>query len=74
MRTEVLRGADFMAVKRLTRVDGTPIAEIGETCERVPAPKAGGTQSDALRKLLVSGKIRRVERAPATPADEGDDA
>ncbi len=52
-----LDGKDFIAVRRLSdRADNT-IADVGETCERVPAPMAGGTVSDALRMLLGSGKI-----------------
>lgn len=56
-----LSGADFVALRLLTLVDGTVIAAVGETCERVPAGKHGGTASDALAKLLASGKIAPAE-------------
>jgi hypothetical protein len=59
-----LNGKDFIAVVRLSDADDNTIAAVGDTCERVPAGKHGGTVSDALEKLLVSGCI-----APApTPA------
>jgi hypothetical protein len=52
-----LQGKDFIALRRLSdRADRT-IADVGQTCERVPAGKHGGTVADALRKLLASGKI-----------------
>ena len=58
MTDEILKGEDFVALRRLSLADNTTIASVGETCERVPAAKVG-TQSDALRRLLESGKIMR---------------
>ena len=57
-----LQGKDFVALRRLHDVHGHTIAEIGATCERVPAPRGGGSVADALAALLASGKI-----APAPP-------
>lgn len=77
-----LNGKDFIALRRLSDADDRTIADVGETCERVPAPKSGGTPSDALALLLASGKIAPVPTAaePAkktrrrTGADETDGA
>lgn len=55
-----LKGSDYRALRRLSTKDDTTIAEVGETCERVPAAP-GGTVSQALQKLLASGKIELVE-------------
>lgn len=51
-----LHGKDFVALRRLSLADNTTIAEVGETCEKVPAAP-GGTKSEALSRLLASGKI-----------------
>jgi hypothetical protein len=60
-----LQGKDFIALRRLSdRADRT-IADVGQTCERVPAGRQGGTVADALRKLLASGKIAPVARPGA---------
>lgn len=60
-----LNGKDFIALRRLSDADDCTIADVGDTCERVPAPKSGGTPADALARLLASGKI-----APAPSAVE----
>lgn len=57
MANDELRGKDFIALRRLSDKENNTIAEVGQTCERVPAGRFGGTASDALRKLLNSGKI-----------------
>ena len=57
-----LKGEDFVARVRLSDPADNTLAAPGETCERVPASPRGGTVSDALAKLLVSGCI---EAAPA---------
>jgi hypothetical protein len=59
--TDTLKGADYVALRRLSDADDHTLADVGETCERVPAPKDGRTVSDALRLLLASGKIARRE-------------
>lgn len=64
--TETLHGKDYVALKRLSDADDNTIAAVGETCERVPAGKHGGTKSDALAKLLASGKIALAPE-PALP-------
>lgn len=58
-----LHGKDFVALRRLSDQAGTTIAAVGQTCEGVPAGRLGGTVSDALRKLLASGKIAPVADA-----------
>lgn len=62
-----LQGKDFIALVRLSDGDDRTLALPGETCERVPAGKHGGTVSDALEKLLVSGLIapKPIAAAPA---------
>ncbi len=57
--SETLHGKDFVALRRLSTRDDTTIAEVGDTCERVPAVP-GGTVTEALRRLLASGKIAPV--------------
>ena len=64
---DALNGRDFIALKRLTDGQGRPIAEVGETCERVQAAKSGGTVSEALARLLASGKIARTRRKTGRP-------
>lgn len=68
MSTE-LRGRDFVALRRLSDITGKTIAAVGQTCEGVPASQAGGTVSDALQKLLASGKIAPAPTA-AEPSEE----
>lgn len=65
-----LQGKDFVALRRLSNAADETIAAVGETCERVPAAPSGGTVSDALRKLLASGKIAPFAAAdsPASPS------
>lgn len=61
-----LNGKDFIALVRLSDREDRTIAHVGQTCEKVPAGKHGGTASDALRKLLVSGLIAPAPAAPKT--------
>ncbi len=68
-----LNGRDFVALRRLSDLSGATIAAEGDTCERVPAGKHGGTVSDALAKLLASGKIAPAVRAKATSVKLGKD-
>ncbi len=53
-------GRHYVALRRLSDADDHTIADVGQTCERVPAAKSGGTVQDALDRLEASGKIRRV--------------
>lgn len=66
-----LKGADFIALVRLSDGDNNTIAAVGETCERVPAGRHGGTVSDALAKLLNSGCIAPVPVAPKVSTKHG---
>lgn len=52
-----MNGKNFVALRRLSDASGRTLAEVGETCERIPAAKSGGTKADALARLLASGKI-----------------
>jgi hypothetical protein len=52
-----LQGKDFIALRRLSDADDNTLADVGQTCERVPAATSGGSISDALERLLASGKI-----------------
>ena len=69
-----LQGKDFVALRRLSDVDDRTISAVGETCERVPAAKSGGTVSDALARLLASRKITCVTHQPeeVTPLGQSD--
>ena len=58
-----LHGRDYVALRRLSTRDNTTIAEVGQTCERVPAAP-GGTASEALARLLASGKIAPAPEKP----------
>ncbi len=60
-----LNGKDFVALVRLSDPEDRTITEVGQTCERVPAAKRGGTASDALAYLLASHLIAPVSPAPA---------
>ena len=74
MTDEALTGADYRACVRLSTKDDETLAEIGETCERVPV--------DSLAPLLASRKIelataqgdRYVQAAHAAvaPAPDGE--
>ena len=57
---ETADGRQYVAVQRLTDVHGRVIADVGETCERVPAAKSGGTVADAFAWLCECGAIRRA--------------
>ena len=63
-----LLGRDYVALRRLSDVAGRTLADVGETCERVPAPKTGGLPADALAQLLASGKIAPVSVRKSGPA------
>jgi hypothetical protein len=58
-----LNGKDFRALRRLSTKDDVTLAEVGETCARVPVK--------SLAPLLASGKIepvtnrRREEKVPS---------
>lgn len=54
-----LDGRTYVALRRLSTKADETLAEVGETCERVPA--------SSLPWLLASGKI-----APAQPAHAGE--
>lgn len=47
-----LHGKDYRALRRLSDKDNVTLAEVGETCERVPVSSLAG--------LLASGKIERA--------------
>jgi len=66
-----LQGKDFIALRRLSDADDHTIAAVGATCEHVPAATSGGTASDALARLLASGKIAPVETAPTADRSDG---
>lgn len=70
MSSDTLHGKDFVALRRLSDADDNTLADVGATCERVPAAKSGGTASDALQRLLASGKIAPapVKALKATPS------
>lgn len=59
-----LNGKDFVAVVRLSDGENNTIAEVGQTCEKVPAGKHGGTASDTLALLLASYLIAPVTADP----------
>jgi len=60
--SESLEGKDYRARRRLSDVDDHTLAEVGETCERVPA--------ESLAPLLESGHIElAVERRGAAVSD-----
>lgn len=44
-----MKGKDYRALRRLSTKDNKTLAEVGETCERVPV--------QSLAPLLASGKI-----------------
>lgn len=56
-----LNGKDFVALRRLSTRDNATIADVGQTCEKVPAAP-GGTVTEALERLLASGKIAPVQK------------
>lgn len=62
VQTSALDGADYVALVRLSTAADETLALPGETCERVPAGKHGGTVSDALAKLLAAGLIAPAPR------------
>jgi hypothetical protein len=55
-----LQGKDYCAVRRLSDRDNVTLADVGETCERVPVP--------SLAPLLASGHIELVVPPPADEA------
>lgn len=62
--TPTLQGEDYRALRRLSDRDNVTLADVGETCARVPA--------SSLPALLASGKIELVveRRADLTTAVE----
>jgi hypothetical protein len=52
--TDRLTGRDYRALRRLVDGDNRTLAEVGDTCENVPAA--------VLPALLASGKIERERR------------
>jgi len=61
MSEPALQGKDYRALRRLSDHDDVTLAEVGETCERVPA--------ESLAPLLASGHIEwAVERRASTTA------
>jgi hypothetical protein len=62
-----LKGADFRALRRLSTADDETLAEIGDTCERVPA--------ESLEGLIGHGYIEPAgDRAVRETPDPVDDA
>lgn len=57
---DTLNGADYRARTRLSNAANVTLANIGETCERVPAV--------SLPSLLAAGEIVPVENETARPA------
>lgn len=68
--TDDLQGKDFVALVRLSDGADHTLAAVGETCEKVPAGKHGGTVADTLRWLLESGLIAPVAMPLAAPAPD----
>jgi len=54
-----MKGADYIAINRITNRAGMVLAATGETCERVPA--------DALGWLLEGGDICKAEPKAKAP-------
>lgn len=52
-----LNGKDFRALRRLSTKDDTTLANVGQTCEKVP--------TSSLAALLASGKIEPIEKPKA---------
>ena len=52
MADDAMNGRNFRALRRLSTKANETVAEVGQTCERVPA--------SSLPALLASGKIARV--------------
>lgn len=50
-----MNGKDFIALRRLSTKADVTLADVGQTCEKVPA--------SSLPFLYASGKIAPVERA-----------
>lgn len=62
-----MTGSDFIARVRLTRRDGTLIAEAGQSCDRIPAPTGEGhSLEETLRALEASGAIEAKALKPET--------
>lgn len=64
MTDQILKGADFVARRRLSNAADETLAAVGEFCDRVPASSLPG--------LLQSGKIERATRPAAARTDEGE--
>lgn len=61
-----LNGADYVALRRLSDRDDRTLAQVGETCDRVPPA--------SLPALLASGKIAPVVSKPDAPDPVSDTA
>ena len=59
MTDDVLIGADYRAVRRLSNGADETLADVGETCEQVPV--------DSLPWLLAEGSIALVVPPPPPP-------
>ena len=67
-----MNGADYRARVRLSTKDDTTLAEVGETCERVPASSLPGLLTS--RKIEpVSPTVQPIEHATASPVETRDD-
>jgi hypothetical protein len=51
-----LQGTDYRAVRRLSTADDVTLAEVGETCAKVPV--------ESLAPLLASGHIEPIDPSP----------
>jgi hypothetical protein len=62
--SEPLTGQNYRALRRLSTAADETLAEVGETCERVPV--------ESLAPLLASGHIELAveRRAPSAPAPD----
>lgn len=54
-----MNGKDYVALRRLSNAADETLAQVDETCERVPA--------ESLPALLASGKIAPVVSKPDAP-------
>lgn len=65
MNSPPLNGTHFRAVRRLSTGHDETLADVGETCERVPA--------SSLSWLLTDRLIEPIEPPPAPVADARED-
>lgn len=57
-----LQGTDYRAVRRLSDAQDVTLAEVGETCARVPV--------ESLAPLLASGHIAPIDPPDGKSTDE----